>query len=81
MKPKTDLQILFVCGKDEEFLRLFFLSFERSDSAFKFAEGAFSGLSSKAQVIVSKSTMSTKEFNKLKAKLVEAGFKGKITRK
>ena len=54
---------------------------KRKASAFSFSKGAFNGLSKKSSIVVSKSTMTKKEFNKLKKKLQKAGFKGKITRK
>ena len=44
-------------------------------------KGAFSGLNSKAKIIVSKKAYGKKAFKKLKKALKKAGFKGKISRK
>ena len=46
--------------------------------AAKFNKKAFKGF--KGKVVVKKSAMSKKEFNKLKKKLKKGGFKGKISR-
>lgn len=47
----------------------------------KVSKGAFEGLSSKSKIIVSKKTMTKKQFEALKAKLKAAGFPGTIVRK
>ena len=47
---------------------------------YTFEKGAFNGLSKKARIVVSKKTMTKKQFNLLKKKLQKAGFKGKIKR-
>ena len=52
----------------------------RKASQFTFDKGAFNGLSSKARFLVRSTAMSASEFNKLKKKLIAAGFKGKIVR-
>ena len=46
--------------------------------AKKFNKAAFKNLGKKCTIIVKKSAMSKKEFNKLKKKLKKGGFKGKI---
>ena len=38
VEPQTDFKLLFLLGKNKEFLCLFALSFERSDTAFKLGE-------------------------------------------
>lgn len=50
-------------------------------SNYSFRKGAFNGLSKKSKVVVNKKTLTNKEFKKLKKKLKNAGFKGKIVRK
>ena len=52
----------------------------RKASQFTFDKGAFNGLSSKARFLVRSTAMSASEFQKLKKKLIAAGFKGKIVR-
>ena len=52
----------------------------RKASQFTFDKGAFNGLSSKARFLVRSTAMSASEFNKLKKKLIAAGFKGKLVR-
>ena len=47
-------------------------------TASQFDEEAFKGF--KGKIVIKKSAMSKKEFKKLKKKLKEGGFKGKITR-
>lgn len=47
----------------------------------KVVKGSFKGLSKKARIVVSKKSMTKKQFKKLKAKLKKKGFKGKIVRK
>ena len=46
--------------------------------AKKFNKAAFKNLGKKCTIIVKKSAMTKKEFNKLKKKLKKGGFKGKI---
>ncbi len=50
-------------------------------SDLKVQKGSFKGLGNKAKIIVYKKNMSAKEYDKLVAKLVKAGFTGKIIRK
>lgn len=50
-------------------------------SDVKVGKGSFTGLSKKAKIVVSKKSMSKKQFNALKKKLRKKGFKGKIVRK
>ena len=47
----------------------------------KVVKGSFKGLNKKAKIVVNKQTMTKKQFNKLKKKLKNKGFKGKIVRK
>ena len=49
-----------------------------SKKAKKFNKAAFKNLGKKCTIIVKKSAMTKKEFNKLKKKLKKGGFKGKI---
>jgi hypothetical protein len=57
-----------------------YLKTAKKSSDVKVQAGAFEGLSTNARIYVNKK-MSKTEFNKLKAKLEKAGFKGKIIRK
>lgn len=50
----------------------------KTADAFGFFKGAFNGLSSNAKIVVSRKTMTNKEFKRLKYKLQYFGFKGKI---
>ncbi len=78
---KTVIQKDAFKGTKNSNVKIYIQRSKRNASAFTFAKGAFDGLSSKAQVIVDKSTMTAKEFKKLEKKLKAAGFKGRITRK
>jgi hypothetical protein len=51
---------------------------KRKAASFSFAKGAWTGLNSKATIVVKKSTMTKAEFNKLKKRLVKSGFPGTI---
>lgn len=54
---------------------------KKTAASFAFADGAFNGLSSSARICVSSKTMTQAEFLKLRTKLRNAGFTGKIYRK
>lgn len=53
---------------------------KRKADSVKVSSGSFTGLSKKAKVVVSKSTMTKKEFAKLQKSWKKAGFKGSIVR-
>lgn len=69
-------------GTKKTVVKIYIKGAKKKASAFKFKKGAFKGLKTKScTFIVKKGSMSKSEFNKLRKKLVKAGFKGTIKRK
>ena len=68
-------------GTNNAAMKIYVIAPKKTAADFSFASGAFTGLSDKAVFTVTADAMTAAEFNKLKSKLVKAGFKGKIVRK
>jgi hypothetical protein len=78
---KVKIKASAFSGTKVENLKIVIKGKKKTAKAFSFAKGAFKGLSSDAKVIVSKKTMSKKQYKKLVKKLRKAGFEGTIKRK